>query len=72
MASILGPAIHLGHLYGASHIAEVLNAAVGDDAKAIDATALLRVFSNDAADVCVLPTSQRPKRYLRIEPGTPR
>jgi hypothetical protein len=51
VASILGPAIHLGNLYAASQISEVLNAAAGD--AAIDATTLLRAFSNDASDAFV-------------------
>ena len=55
VASILGPVIHLGDFYGASQITKVLNTAVGDNTKAIDATTLLRARSNNAADVFVLP-----------------
>ena len=51
--SILRPSVHLGHLYGANQIADILNAAA--DAKSINATGLLRAFANDAADAFVIP-----------------
>ena len=56
VASILSPAVHLDHLYGAHQIADILNAAVGDsNEKGIDTTVLLRAFSNDAADAFAIP-----------------
>ena len=55
VASILGPVIYLGNLYDANQTAEILNATVADSTKGIDATTLLRAFSNDNADTFMLP-----------------